>query len=73
MFLLNVLSLPLQSVPRGLSNEIQILLLDGNPLHKLGEDEFKSAGLLNLQRLNARHCGIVTVDENAFRYSGSEF
>ncbi len=58
----------LQRVPSGLSDEIMVLILDGNPkLRQLKEDEFKTAGLLNLQRLSVRRCQVVHVDENAFR------
>ncbi len=56
-----------QFVPRNLSPEIQSLVLDDNPLGDLGKDEFKTSGLLNLQTLQVRRCGLVSVDEHAFR------
>ncbi len=57
-----------QFVPRNLSPEIQSLVLDDNPLGDLGKDEFKTSGLLNLQTLQVRRCGLVSVDEHSFRW-----
>lgn len=54
-------------IPSSLSESIQTLVLDGNPLRKLEGDGFKSAGLLNLQTLSLKGCYLHYVDENAFR------
>ena len=56
-----------QSVPTSLSVDIQYLILDGNPLRTLGKDAFKTAGLLNVQTLSLRRCGLEYVDGAAFR------
>ena len=57
----------LTKVPDTLDPEIQSLILDGNPLLKLEKDIFKSAGLLNIQRLSISKCNLVDVHEDAFR------
>jgi hypothetical protein len=54
-------------VPKDLSDDIQTLILDGNPLGALDKDIFKSVGLLNLRILSLRSCGLEYVDDNAFR------
>ena len=57
----------LTKVPNTLNPEIQSLILDGNPLGRLKKDAFKSAGLLNLQRLSLAKCGLTDVHDDAFR------
>lgn len=57
----------LTKVPDTLDPETQSLILDGNPLLTLEKDVFKSAGLLNIQRLSVSKCHLVDVHEDAFR------
>ena len=57
----------LTKVPDTLDSQTQSLILDGNPLLTLGKDVFKSAGLLNIQRLSISQCNLVDVHEDAFR------
>ena len=57
----------LTKVPDTLNPEIQSLILDGNPLARLRKDAFKSAGLLNIQRLSVAKCGLTDVHDDAFR------
>jgi hypothetical protein len=48
-------------IPNTLSPETQTLILDGNPLGALDKDAFKSAGMLNLQKISLRGCDIKYV------------
>ena len=57
----------LTNVPKTLDPETQFLILDGNPLVNLEKNVFKSAELLNLQRLSLHRCNLVDVHEDAFR------
>lgn len=54
------------TVPTNLSSEIQVLDLRGNALRHLPSRAFASAGLINLQRIFLRHCGLSHVDKDAF-------
>ena len=57
----------LTKIPETLDPETQSLILDGNPLLLLQKNVFKSAGLLNIQRLSLHKCNLVEVHEDAFR------
>ena len=46
------------AVPTHLHHEIQILRMSGNYVRKLGKEVFKSAGLLNLQRIYMNNCHV---------------
>ena len=45
----------------------QTLILDKNSIRSLDKAVFKSVGLLNLQIISLRNCGIQYVDDNAFQ------
>lgn len=57
----------LTTVPRNLSNEVQVLDMSYNTVLELNKDAFRSAGLINLHKLIARGCSIELVDKDAFR------
>ncbi len=46
------------SIPKTLNPDMQTLILDGNPLGGLDKDAFKSANLLNLQKISLKGCDI---------------
>lgn len=54
-------------VPLSLDADMQVLDLSSNKLRHLPEDAFKKVGLLNLQRVFLRGCGIHNVHKDAFR------
>ncbi|XP_050525484.1 leucine-rich repeat-containing protein 24-like isoform X2 [Daktulosphaira vitifoliae] len=54
-------------IPSVLNTDMQVLDLSSNSIGHLPEDSFKSVGLLNLQRIFLRSCGIRIVHKNAFR------
>ena len=56
-----------ENIPENLNPETQILILDNNHLGHLEKDAFKSAGLLNLQKLELKSCHIEVIHEHAFR------
>lgn len=55
------------TVPKNLSNEVQVLDLSNNHILELNKDVFRMAGLINLHKLIARGCSIEQVDKDAFR------
>lgn len=55
----------LSAVPRTLSPEIQQLNLSSNPIPRLTDHAFDSAGLVNLHKLYLRECGIAELHEDA--------
>ncbi|XP_015835079.1 reticulon-4 receptor-like 2 isoform X2 [Tribolium castaneum] len=55
------------AVPDTLDGEMQVLDLSGNYISRLGNDAFKSVGLLNLQRIFLATAGIQEVHKDAFR------
>lgn len=55
------------AVPTHLNHEIQILRMTHNYVRNLGREVFKSAGLLNLQRIFMNHCHVQEIDSTAFR------
>ncbi|XP_050441553.1 uncharacterized protein LOC126846297 [Adelges cooleyi] len=55
------------SVPKNLSNEVQVLDLSHNNILELNKDALNSVGLINLHKLIARNCSIESVDKDAFR------
>ena len=60
----------LTSIPESLKNEaqsVQNLILNQNNIGKLEKDAFKSAGLLNLQKIELRSCHLEEIHEHAFR------
>ena len=57
----------LMEVPRTLKPNIQTLKLDGNPIRRIERNAFKSANLLNLQKLSLRGCDLTLIDDGAFR------
>ncbi|PSN38854.1 hypothetical protein C0J52_26349 [Blattella germanica] len=57
----------LNTVPRGLSSEIQILDLSGSPLHELPKDAFHYVKLINLHKLFLKDCSIQDLHKEAFR------
>ncbi|VVC40582.1 Immunoglobulin subtype,Immunoglobulin-like domain,Immunoglobulin-like fold,Leucine-rich repeat [Cinara cedri] len=54
-------------IPISLDAEMQVLDLSANSIRGLPEDAFKTVGLLNLQRVFLRGCGIHNVHKDAFR------
>ncbi|XP_050441663.1 leucine-rich repeat-containing protein 24-like [Adelges cooleyi] len=54
-------------IPSVLNADMQVLDLSSNSIRHLPEDSFKSVGLLNLQRIFLRGCGIRNVHKDAFR------
>lgn len=56
----------LNSIPKNLSNEVQVLDLSNNKILELKKDAFRSVGLINLHKLIARSCSIEKVDKDAF-------
>lgn len=54
-------------IPLSLDADMQVLDLSSNQIRNLPEDAFKNVGLLNLQRVFLRGCGIHIVHKNAFR------
>jgi len=46
------------SIPTTLNPDMQTLIMDGNPLGGLDKDAFKSANLLNLQKISLKGCDI---------------
>lgn len=54
-------------IPLALDADMQVLDLSSNNLRHLPEDAFKKVGLLNLQRVFLRGCGIHNVHKDAFR------
>ena len=57
----------LTSIPETLDASTQVLIMDNNPLENLVKDAFKSANLLNLQKISLRSCQLRDIHENAFR------
>jgi hypothetical protein len=57
----------LTTVPNSLNSDIQVLDINGNPIPVLSKDIFRSVGLLNLQRIFLRGCGIKEINPTAFR------
>ncbi|KAL6994651.1 hypothetical protein U1Q18_048500 [Sarracenia purpurea var. burkii] len=53
-------------IPRGLSEDIQSLVLDNTPLHVIRNEAFDSADLSNLQKISMRNCHIQEIEKNAF-------
>ena len=45
---------------------MQVLNLDGNYIKELSKDAFSSVGLVHLQKISLKDCGIQRIDENAF-------
>lgn len=56
-----------KALPYKLHPEIQILDLSGNSISRLEADAFKSAGLMNLQRIFVKSCGLREIHRDAFR------
>uniref|UniRef100_A0A2S2PTV6 Immunoglobulin superfamily containing leucine-rich repeat protein n=1 Tax=Schizaphis graminum TaxID=13262 RepID=A0A2S2PTV6_SCHGA len=54
-------------IPLSLNPDMQVLDLSSNNIRHLPEDAFKKVGLLNLQRVFLRGCGIRNVHKDAFR------
>ncbi|XP_017780286.1 PREDICTED: peroxidasin-like protein isoform X2 [Nicrophorus vespilloides] len=54
-------------LPDSLDSEMQVLDLSGNSISRLGKDAFKSAGLINLQRIFMRGTRLRQVHKDAFR------
>lgn len=54
-------------IPLSLDADMQVLDLSSNTIRILPEDAFKNVGLLNLQRVFMRGCGIHNVHKDAFR------
>lgn len=54
-------------IPAQLDGDMQVLDLSSNGIRVLPEDAFKRVGLLNLQRVFMRGCGIRDVHRDAFR------
>lgn len=57
----------LTEIPLELDADMQVLDLSSNSIRNLPEDTFKKVGLLNLQRVFLRGCGIHNVHKNSFR------
>ncbi|KAG8230096.1 hypothetical protein J437_LFUL007640 [Ladona fulva] len=57
----------LTAVPNSISPEIQSLDLSENRLTALPPDAFRAVGLVNLQKLFLKNCGIDRLDRDAFR------
>lgn len=57
----------LTTVPNSLNSDIQVLDINGNPIPVLSKDIFRSVGLLNLQKIYLRGCGIKEINPTAFR------
>lgn len=57
----------LTSIPKNLSNEVQVLDLTNNKILEMNKDAFREVGLINLHKLIARSCSIELVDKDAFR------
>lgn len=55
------------SIPTGLDPEMQVLNLTGNRIDSLLQDAFKSAGLINLQRIFMRNTRLRELHRDAFR------
>ncbi|KAK9708699.1 Leucine rich repeat [Popillia japonica] len=55
------------SLPHKLHSEIQVLDLSANSIPRLGSDAFKSAGLMNLQRIFIKSCRLREIHKDAFR------
>lgn len=55
------------SIPTGLSSEVQVLDLSSNSISTLTKDAFKSVGLVNLQRVFLKDCNIELVHPNTFQ------
>ncbi|GJQ81159.1 putative leucine rich repeat C-terminal domain protein [Trypoxylus dichotomus] len=55
------------ALPHNLHAEIQILDLSGNAISRLGPDAFKSAGLMNLQKIFVKGCRLREIHRDAFR------
>jgi hypothetical protein len=49
----------LTSIPDTLSSDTQVIIMDSNHLETLDKDVFKSAGLLNLQKISLRSCHLI--------------
>lgn len=58
----------LSSVPLELDAGTQVLDLEGNNLITVKNDEFSTAGLLNLQKVYIAKCRLKTLDRFAFRH-----
>lgn len=54
-------------IPVSFNADMQVLDLSSNSIKNLPEDSFKRVGLLNLQRVFLRGCGIHNVHKDAFR------
>ncbi|XP_014260449.1 uncharacterized protein LOC106673046 [Cimex lectularius] len=50
-----------------LSSEVQHLDLNGNKIHSLSSDSFKSVGLVHLHKLYLKNCGIQELHKDAFK------
>ena len=57
----------LTKIPSKLDTSTQVLDFTGNNVTHLNNDEFFSAGLLNLQKIFLVQCKLKTIDEQAFR------
>lgn len=57
----------LVSVPREVSNELQVIELSYNIIPELRRNEFKDANLLNLHKIYMRNCTLREIHRDAFR------
>lgn len=60
------------AVPTHLDHEIQILRMTDNYIRVLGDEVFKSAGLLNLQRIFMDNCHMEVRSSIFFSLFGSD-
>ncbi|CAB3382225.1 Hypothetical predicted protein [Cloeon dipterum] len=57
----------LTTIPGSLNADIQVLDINGNPIPILSKAIFSAVGLLNLQRIYLKGCGIKEIEPSAFR------
>lgn len=57
----------LSEIPTKLDGSTQILDLNRNEIHSIGNDAFAHANLLNLQKLYLTKCRLKTIERYAFR------
>ncbi|CAA9995431.1 unnamed protein product [Nesidiocoris tenuis] len=58
----------LSHIPDSLSQEIQFIDLSENQIRVLGSEAFKSVGLIHLQKIYLKECGIQEIHKDAFKH-----